>query len=252
MQINNSSDFSGAHPGARRPNAPRRILIVDDHAIVREGLKQLINEQPGLEVCAEAETVLQARSAVDDFHPEAVITDISLGKDDGIGLVKDLRRTHPKLPILVLSMHDEMLYAERMLSLGANGYVMKRAPGSELLGALRTVINGGVHLSATMSSHLVRHLAMNGPATTGSLGNAGNNLSNRELQVLNLLGQGISTRGAALALHLSIKTVESHRQRLKQKLNLNTGTQLLRFALTWYGESTPGPSQPMDVTCSAI
>jgi DNA-binding NarL/FixJ family response regulator len=207
-----------------------RIMLVDDHPIVRRGLRRLIESEPDLEVCGEAATVREARHAIRESVPDAVVADISLRDGDGIELVTDLHAHHPGLPVLVLSMHDETIYAERLITAGARGYIMKQAAGAEFIAALRRVLGGGVWVSdAIRSRMLARFAADAGSSPADPI----DRLSNRELQVLQMIGRGLSTREMADSLSLSIKTVESHRQRIKSKLGLATGAQLVQFASSW-------------------
>jgi len=218
---------------------PRKVLIVDDHPIVREGLRRLIDLEPDLSVCGEAETESEARTALRACVPDVMIVDISLGAGDGFELVRDVHAHYPKLPMLVLSMHDEIIYAERMLAAGAKGYVMKQAAPDELLIALRQVLNGCTYLAASLTTSL------RGAAGTHAIGLGHDpigRLSNRELQVLSLIGRGQSSRIAAQALGLSVKTVETHRQTLKRKLNLTTNGQLLQFAINWFTHRRRSPA----------
>ncbi|HSD74963.1 MAG TPA: response regulator transcription factor [Steroidobacteraceae bacterium] len=209
----------------------RRVLIVDDHPIVRQGLRRLIDQEEDLDVCGEAETVREARSAIREHRPDAIIVDISLKQGDGLELVRDVRAQYPSLPILVLSMHDETIYAERMLSAGASGYIMKQAASEQFLVAVRRVLDGGIYVSDTVSNTMIQRFTSGGPPVAA---NPIERLSNREIQILHLIGKGLSTRETAEALDLSIKTVESHRQRIKKKLNLHTGTQLVQYAVNWF------------------
>jgi DNA-binding NarL/FixJ family response regulator len=209
----------------------RRVLIVDDHPIVRQGLRRVMEAEDDLTVCGDAETTQQARAAINELNPDLVITDISLTLGDGIDLVRNVRAHHPQLPILVLSMHDETIYAERMLSAGANGYIMKHSPTEQFLTAVRRVLDGHTYVSATVGNHMLEKNA-GGPSVLPA--NPMDRLSNRELQVLHMIGKGMSTREMAHTLHLSIKTVESHRQRIKRKLNLRTGMQLVQFAVAGF------------------
>lgn len=209
----------------------RRVLIVDDHPIVRQGLRRLIDQEEDLSVCGEAETVRDARTAIKELNPDAIIVDISLKQGDGIELVRDARAHYPTLPILVLSMHDETIYAERMLSAGANGYIMKQAASEQFLVAVRRVLEGGIYVSEAVGNSMIQKFASGGSYISS---NPIDRLSNRELQILHLIGKGSSTRETAEALNLSIKTVESHRQRIKRKLNLTTGAQLVQYAVNWF------------------
>ena len=207
-----------------------QVLIVDDHPIVREGLRRLIDQERDLAVCGEAESPLEAIAAIRELKPDVVIVDISLKQGDGIELLKDARVHNPTLPILVLSMHDEAIYAERMLAAGANGYIMKQAASDQFLLALRHVLGGGIYVSESVGNRMIRRLA-----SGGAYGSANpiDRLSNRELQILQMIGRGLSTREAAETLSLSVKTVEAHRQHIKRKLNLTTGSQLIQYAVSW-------------------
>lgn len=218
---------------AFRTAVPRRVLIVDDHPIVRHGLRRMIELEPDLAVCGEAQTEKEAREAIRELAPDVVIVDISLGQGDGLELVRDVHAQRPELPMLVLSMHDELIYAERLLAAGASGYIMKQAASDQLIIALRQVLEGARYLSESLASAL--QLAREtGTSSLAAVGDPVHRLSNRELQVLSFIGRGLSSREAADALGLSIKTVESHRQSLKRKLNLATNAQLLQFAINWF------------------
>ena len=224
----------------------RRVLIVDDHPVVREGLRYLLENADDLLVCGEAETAADARAAIERLQPDVLICDISLRQVDGIELVRNLRAHYPWLPILVLTALDETIYAARMLALGVSGYIMKQAPIEQILLSLRRVLDGNIYVTEAMSNSLLSAYA-NGAAHPPV--DPLERLTNRELQVLRLIGNGTSTRETAQLLHLSIKTVESHRQRIKRKLNLNTGTQLVQYAVNWFtgrensgGASAPGES----------
>jgi DNA-binding NarL/FixJ family response regulator len=233
-------------PGFSTVTTQRRVLIVDDHPIVRQGLRRMIEPEADLVVCGEVQTEREARAAIRALSPDVVIVDISLAQGDGLELVRDVHAQRPELPMLVLSMHDELIYAERLLAAGASGYIMKQAASDQLLIALRKVLIGETYLSESLASNLGR---MEGGGASGGLsGDPIDRLSNRELQVLSLIGRGLSSREAAEALGLSVKTVETHRQSLKRKLNLATNAQLLQYAINWYasrstpsGASTPEP-----------
>jgi DNA-binding NarL/FixJ family response regulator len=211
----------------------RKVLIVDDHPIVRQGLRLMIDEESDLEVCGEAQSERQARIKIRELQPDIVIVDISLAQGDGLELVRDVHAHHPGLPMLVLSMHDELIYAERLLAAGASGYIMKHAASDQLLVALRRVLAGGTYLSETLSGNLER-MGAEGAGSPGTGADPITRLSNRELQVMNLIGRGLSSRQAAEGLGLSVKTVETHRQSLKRKLNLANNAQLLQYAINWY------------------
>ena len=223
----NSSDSET--PGGERPeSAVRRVLIVDQHPIVREGLRSIVDSQGDLVVCGEAETLEDLRAALGDRRPDLLICDISLRSGNGIELIRYARARHPQLRILVLSALDETLYAERMLSIGANGYITKESSTDEFLASLRCVLDGRIYVSETIRRNMLRKYA--GRVRPKS-GDPVDRLSNRELQILLMIGRGTGTREIAQALHLSVKTVESHRQSIKRKLNLGTATQLMRYAV---------------------
>jgi DNA-binding NarL/FixJ family response regulator len=221
--------------------AQRRVLIVDDHPIVRQGLRRMIEPEPDLVVCGEVQTEREARTAIRALSPDVVIVDISLAQGDGLELVRDVHAQQPELPMLVLSMHDELIYAERLLAAGASGYIMKQAASDQLLIALRQVLAGGQYLSESLAGNLGRSDAAVGGGGVGSADPI-DRLSNRELQVLSLIGRGLSSREAAEALGLSVKTVETHRQSLKRKLNLATNAQLLQYAINWYASRSKPPA----------
>ena len=224
-------------PSIAGPTVQRRVLIVDDHPIVRQGLRRMIEPEPDLVVCGEVQTEREARAAIRALSPDVVIVDISLAQGDGLELVRDVHAQQPELPMLVLSMHDELIYAERLLAAGASGYIMKHAASDQLLIALRQVLNGEIYLSDTLANSVARG-RLDGPEGTGGGGDPIDRLSNRELQVLSLIGRGHSSREAAESLGLSVKTVETHRQSLKRKLNLATNAQLLQYAINWASRST--------------
>jgi DNA-binding NarL/FixJ family response regulator len=221
MTLVNSGMTANALPVT---NIRRRVLIVDDHPIVRQGLKRMIDAEADLEVCGEADSEPNARSAVRELDPDIVVVDLSLQDGDGLELVRAVHAHHPEVPMLVLSMHDEAIYAERMLAEGASGYIMKQAAADQLLTALRTVLQGDTYLSAEMAA-----VHKEAAAKMGS--DPLQRLSNRELQVLNLVGRGVSSRDIATELGLSVKTVESHRQSVKRKLHLLTNSQLIKYAM---------------------
>ena len=215
--------------------APRRILLVDDHPIVRQGLRRMIANERDLEVCGEAETVREARQAVRDLAPDVVVVDLSLREGDGIELVRELRAHHPDLPVLVLSMHDESVFAGRLLAAGARGYIMKQAASEQFIAAVRCVLAGGTYTSQAIGASTTTGREPGGQGPVAGL-------SNRELQILQMLGRGLSSRQVAEALHLSIKTVEAHRQRIKGKLDLKTSAQLVQFAVNWVAGARRPPS----------
>jgi DNA-binding NarL/FixJ family response regulator len=209
----------------------RRVLIVDDHAVLREGLGLVINVQPDLTVCGEAGTVEGGLEAVNTMRPDIALIDLSLTDGNGLELVKALRAKHPTLPTLVLSLHDEALYAERVLRAGARGYIMKRASTSELLTAIRKVLSGEIYLSQTMGSSVVRQGL--GDQESPTYGDPLEQLSDRELEVFQLLGEGHATREIAEQLGLSMKTVSCYRQNIQNKLQLKDAAGLVQRAIHW-------------------
>lgn len=207
-----------------------RVFVVDDHPIVRHGFAQLLALEPDLELCGQAADARAAVAAVAAAEPDVVIVDVSLGEASGIDLIGEIKQRLPRAAVLVVSMHDEQLYAERSLRAGAGGYVMKHEAPTAIVRAIRTVAAGGIFVSEAMSARLLQRLAArSGPGDESPLGA----LSNRELHVLELIGRGLSTREIAELLHISIKTVESYRARLKEKMNLRSGIELTRFAVQW-------------------
>jgi DNA-binding NarL/FixJ family response regulator len=207
-----------------------RILLVDDHPIVRQGLAELIDNQKDLMVCATAEEVHQALDQIAVLVPDLVVVDISLKTSNGIELLKDIKVRHPKLRVLMLSMHDETLYAVRALRAGASGYIMKQEATENVLTAIRQVLAGEIYLSERMEKKMMQQLVGGRSARTGS---PLEDLSDRELEVFNLIGQGHGTRQIAEELHLSIKTIESHRAHIKEKLKLKNATELVQHAIQW-------------------
>jgi DNA-binding NarL/FixJ family response regulator len=205
-----------------------RILLVDDHPVMREGLAQLINHEPDLSVCGQHEGAAQAFAAIPALCPDLVIIDLSLKGSSGLELVKNSRASHPKLRILVLSMHDEMLYAERVLRAGAAGYIMKQEASEKVLEAIRQVLGGGVYLSEKMGAKLMHQWIGGKPRQAAS---SMESLSDRELEIFGLIGQGKGTRQIAEHLHLSVKTIESHRAHIKEKLNLKDANELVHTAI---------------------
>jgi len=206
-----------------------RILIVDDHPIVREGMAQFLNFQGNLQACCQASNASEALAAMSVCHHALAIVDLSLDGESGLDLIKTLRRRYPKLAILTLSMHDESLFAERTLRSGANGYLMKQEGTKSILQAVQQVLAGRVYLSAAMQNTLTQRL--DAPQDDGHSLIAG--LSAREFEVLHLIGLGFGTRQIAEKLNRSVKTIEAHRANLKDKLQLASGTELMSFAVRW-------------------
>ena len=219
-----------AHSNSTAAPRKHRILLVDDHAIVREGFAELINSHTDLEVCGQAGTAAEAMTAVEKLKPGMVVVDLSLQGGSGLDLIKNLKALHPMLPMLVLSMHDEALYAERALRAGALGYVMKREESAVFLQAIHDALQGRVFLSHLMRERLL-HKVVGGHTAIDHSGVA--HLSDRELEVFQMIGEGNTTRQIAKKLHLSISTVETHRAHLKDKLHLTNSAELMRAAVEW-------------------
>ena len=211
-------------------NKKAKIFIVDDHPIVRQGMVQLIDQELDLSVCGEAEDAPEALEGIARCQPDVVLVDISLKTTSGVDLIKDLKIRNPHLPVLVLSMHDESFYAERVLRAGARGYVTKEEATEKVLIAIRRVLSGEIYLSDRMSAKMLSKL-VNGRFDASGL--PAERLTDRELQIFELIGQGQGTREIAVKMHLSIKTIESHRANIKRKLNLDNATQLLQQAIQW-------------------
>jgi DNA-binding NarL/FixJ family response regulator len=206
------------------------VLIVDDHPIVRQGLKLLIDQESDLMVCGEAENADAVLPAIRAFKPAITVIDLSLGHDSGIELIKTIRLQHPDLPLLVLSMHDESLYAERALRAGAKGYIMKQEAPEKVIIAIRQVLQGKIYVSDAMGAKLLNKLIDSSRDETSSPIEL---LSDRELQVFQLLGRGLGTRQVADKLNVSIKTVEAYRANIKEKLNLKSSAELVQHAIHW-------------------
>jgi DNA-binding NarL/FixJ family response regulator len=219
---------------SKQPSAAenkQRVLLVDDHPILCEGLAQKINSEPDLIVCGQARDAHSALEAIDRLRPDVAVVDLALGGDSGVELIKDIKVRHPRLPTLVLSMHDEAFYAERSLRAGAKGYVMKQEDTSVLLRAIRQVLLGQVYLSDKVKDAIVNRLGGNLPE--GEINSRAQQLSDRELEVFQLIGDGYATHEIADHLHLSIKTVATHRENIKRKLKLKSSEELGRSAIHW-------------------
>ncbi len=208
----------------------KRILIVDDHPVVRGGLTIIIQGCDGLTVCGSAGSVQEALAAVETLQPDLVLTDLGLPGRSGMELIKDLRTLHPELPVLVMSMHDELIYAERVLRAGGRGYVPKEAPSEVLLQAIRRVLDGGVFVSETVTAHFLHGLS-------GGSGKRASfpiqRLTDRELEVFELIGNGKSTQEIGTMLSISPRTVDAHRTHIREKLGLADANELVRYAVRW-------------------
>jgi DNA-binding NarL/FixJ family response regulator len=207
-----------------------RILLVDDHPIVRRGLALLIDREPDLAVCGEAEGANSVFSAIETLRPELVVLDISLSGPDGLDVLKEIRSKTASLPVLILSMHDETIYAERSMRAGANGYIMKQEATEKVLVAIRRILQGEVYLSDRLTNTMLQQFVHGTvPSKTSPLVN----LTDRELEVFRLIGGGHGTRQIADELHLSVKTIESYQAHIKEKLALRNARELVQHAIEW-------------------
>jgi DNA-binding NarL/FixJ family response regulator len=213
-----------------QPTNKKRVLIVDDHPILRKGLSMMINQEADLAVCGEAEDAHKAMELIDRVKPDLVIVDISLPGVDGVELLKNIKARFGDLPALVVSMHDESLFAERALRAGARGYIMKQEALDDVLTAIRRVLHGEIFVSSRITTKMLEKLVETDVRKANSPLEL---LSDRELTVLRLIGQGLGTRQIADDPHLSVKTIESYRMHLKEKLKLTSGTDLLKYAIQW-------------------
>jgi DNA-binding NarL/FixJ family response regulator len=208
----------------------KTVLVVDDHPLMRQGLALLINQQQDMQVCGEAEEAHAAMQAIAQRRPDIVILDISLNGPDGLEVLKNIRASDPDLPVLILSMHDEAIYAERALRARANGYIMKQEATEKVLVALRRILNGDLYLSDRISNKMLHQFIGGGPPMLQSRISS---LSDRELEVFCMIGEGRATREIAEELHLSIKTVETYQAHIKEKLALRSGRELIQHAIQW-------------------
>lgn len=207
-----------------------KIFIVDDHALMRRGLTDLVNGEDDLTVCGEAEDAPGALSGVSKTSPDLLIADMSLRGSSGIELIKNIKALHSNLPILVLSMHDENIYAQRVLRAGAKAYVMKQDAADRVMQAIRKILKGEIYVSERVGSQMLQQIVQgHSPAESSPV----DRLSDRELEVVQLIGRGRTTREIAKTLNVSIKTIESHRAHLKEKLDLKNATELVQFCVQW-------------------
>ena len=207
-----------------------KILLVDDHPLVREWLANLINEEADLEVCGQAANAREALDLIGNFSPRIVVVDLSLDGSSGLELIKDIKAQHPKVNTIVLSMHDETLYAERAMRAGASGYVMKREATGKVLDALRAVLAGGLFFSNAVNAQLAQKLVQGSSDNSTVVGS----LSDRELEVFQLLGRGFNTRQISEQMNVSFKTVQAYCARIKEKLNLANINELIFHAVRWH------------------
>jgi len=218
---------------SRKPRASqkqKRLLIVDDHPMMRQGLVQLIGAEPDLAVCGEADNAGAALDAIGHLKPDLVLADISLPGKNGLELIKDFQSMQPGLPVLVISMHDESLYAGRVLRAGGRGYIMKQEGGKRLMQAIRHVLDGKIYVSDRMSAEILETFA---GRRAGSEGSPLEKLSDREFEIFQLISQGKRARDIAEKLHLSIKTIDVHRANIKARLKLKSASELVHFAVRW-------------------
>jgi DNA-binding NarL/FixJ family response regulator len=207
-----------------------RIFLVDDHPITRDGVSTLINQQPHLIVCGEADNASEALERIPQARADMAIVDVTLRTTSGIELMKSLKSQHPQLPVLIMSMHEESMYAERSLRAGAKGYIMKQEANSKILEAINTILRGELYLSAAIKEKMLHVLVK---SSVNEVKFSLDNLSDRELEVYRLVGNGFGTREIAAKLCLSSKTIDSYRENLKVKLRLNKGSELVQHAIQW-------------------
>ena len=211
-------------------NAKTQILIVDDHPMMRQGLASLIENEPDLEVCGEAGDAAEALRLVEQCKPNLVLTDITLPDKNGIELLKDILALHPACSAIVISMHDESLYAERVLRAGGRGYIMKQEGGKKIMEGIRKVLGGQIAVSDKMSAKILEIFSGRRPDSNNGLVE---NLTDREFEVFQLIGKGMDSKQIASQLHLSPKTIDVHRSNIKAKLKITSMTELIRYAVRW-------------------
>ncbi|RJQ45025.1 MAG: DNA-binding response regulator [Nitrospiraceae bacterium] len=219
------------HKAEEKINGRHKVFLVDDHPIVRQGLAQLINQEPDLVVCGEASDIQSAVQDIQKSSPDIIIVDISLGQESGIRLIEDLLMQEPRLLILVLSMHDESLYAERCLKSGAMGYIMKQEPPEKVIQAIKKVLKGEMYISESLNVKLLQKFTAKKPDIYLS---PIERLSNRELEVFQLIGQGLKTRKIAEQLNLSVKTIETYIEHIKRKMDFEDLRNLILHAVQWH------------------
>ncbi len=215
-----------------------RVYIVDDHPLVRRGLASLIGAEADMQVCGQAEEASRATTEIMNLRPDVVIVDISLKGNSGLELIKNIKAFDARIQVLVLSMHDESIYALRVLKAGARAYLMKNDLIEKIVEAIRRVVKGHLYVSEKVASQMLNQLVSGKPVEDNS---PVSNLSDRELEIVNLIGNGLPTREIAAKLHISIKTVETHRAHIKRKLNIENATQLVQFCVRWVGENSSSP-----------
>jgi DNA-binding NarL/FixJ family response regulator len=223
-------------PAAKPKDTRTRVLLVDDHAVVRYGIAQLINREADLVVCGEEEEASKALSTITTLKPDLVIADISLKDSSGLELMRNLKAQNPKLPILVVSAHDENIYAEIAFRAGALGYLMKDQALDRVITAVRRVLSGAIYVSDALAARMLQQQVRGQTDVNQS---PVKSLSDREMEVFQLIGQWKKTRDIADELHLSVKTIEYYREQIKRKLNLNTASELTHYATSWVQRNEP-------------
>jgi DNA-binding NarL/FixJ family response regulator len=214
-------------------DSPKKILVVDDHPMMRAGLTQLIGKHPSMEVCCEVGSPAEAMALIPHRHPDLIIADLTMKGGGGLEFIKDSKALHENIPILVVSMHDEKIYAERCLRAGASGYIMKEESAEHLISAIQRVLDGGVYLSTTMSERILKSVS---GANLRNEDSPLQKLTDREFEIFQLIGRGKTTNEIAQELHISPRTVDVHRSQIKEKLQLKSGTALVHFAVQWFGK----------------
>lgn len=221
--------------GSKNNKVKKKVFVVDDHPIMRQGLAQLIDQEEDLVFAGECGDATEALALIDKVKPDLIIGDISLkGSLSGIDLTKSIVADHPKIPVLIISMHDESLYAERALRAGARGYLMKQEATQNVIVAIRKVLSGEIYTSEAMKEHILNKIVSGHPPSDSSV----DNLTDRELEVVQLVAQGKGTRQIAEELHLSVKTIESHYANIKNKLNLKSGPELVQYAIKFFSSES--------------
>ena len=211
------------------PETVKRVILVDDHPIMRHGLAQLIRMENGLDVCGEAGSAREGLDLVSKLKPDLAVIDLTLPDKNGLELVKDIRAMHPATVCLVLSMHDEALYGERSLRAGARGYVMKEEAADHLITAIHKIMSGGLYVSETLNARMLEQMTAPTRAKAAGI----DSLTDRELEILELIGKGVATKNIAAQLSISARTVEAHRAHVKEKLGVTDGAALVRYAVQW-------------------
>ena len=235
-----SNEKNGLDAASALEGEPKKVMIVDDHPLVRDGIAALIRTSPGLRVSAEVGNAEEALVAVAAEVPDLVVLDLVLPGKDGIELLKEIHAQYPKVRVLVLSMHEETIYAERALRAGAQGYVMKHELGAKVIEAIRSVLHGELVVSPVIASRMLKQFVSNKPGQDART--SIERLSDRELQVFSAIGRGKSTQEIALMFSLSVKTIQTYREHIKRKLGLRNATDLVHCATHWVGSEGGSPS----------